>query len=279
MNLNGLQPDQRPENWNAHVAAYEAVFEPFSLQFAAVAIDRLHLAPGQSVLDVGAGNGGAALSIARLGCSVTAVDASAGMCARITARAAAEALPLNAVVRDGQALEFADATFDAALSVFGVVLFPDAVKGLAELRRVVRPGGRLAVVTWTEPQAYELAAALRAAIAVVRPDLAAVMPSPQSLPAQLRFREPADFAALFHAAQCTSVDIQTCQAWLRAPSARWLGDRLAFAPGMAAQIAALGVDSDRVLDAFVANLEAKQGAGPISLGGKALIGSCVRAPD
>ena len=278
MNLTELQPDQRPENWNDHVAAYEAVFEPFSLQFAKAAIEQLQVLAGQSVLDVAAGSGGAALMLARLGCAVTAVDASAAMCARIKARAEAEALPVKAVVMDAQALDCADATFDAALSVFGIVLLSDAVKGLADMRRVVKPGGRLAVVTWTEPQAYELAVELRLAIAAIRPDLASVPLAPQSLPAQLRFRERADFAALFQDAGCPVAGIDVQSACLQAPSARWLGDHLGFAPGMAAQVAGLGADADAVKQRFVANLEARHGTGALALGGKAFIGSAVRRP-
>ena len=52
-------------------------------------------------------------------------------------------LILNALdAMDGEALDFPAASFDAALSVFGVILFPDAARGLAEMRRVVRPGVR-----------------------------------------------------------------------------------------------------------------------------------------
>ena len=66
------------------------------------------------------------------------------------------------------ALDVADRSFDAAMSIFGVILFPDPVGGMREIGRVLQPGGRVAVVTWTEPQRYELAARLRPAIAAVR---------------------------------------------------------------------------------------------------------------
>ena len=150
------QPDQRPDRWDDHVSVYEDVFEPFTLQFAKQAIARLGPIVGKKILDVGAGSGGAALALAALGADVSATDASVNMCARIAERARERGVTLSAPVMDGQALQFADDTFDAALSVFGVILFPDAVRGLAEMRRVVRPGGCVAVVTWTEPQAYEL---------------------------------------------------------------------------------------------------------------------------
>ena len=71
---------------------------------------------------------------------------------------------------DGQALQFDDATFDAGLSVLGIILFPDAECGLAEMRRVVRRHGRISIVTWTEPENYELAAELRVAIRSICPE-------------------------------------------------------------------------------------------------------------
>ena len=93
---------------------------------------------------------------------------------------------------DGQALQFDDATFDAGLSVLGIILFPDAARGLAEMRRVVRRHGRISIVTWTEPENYELAAELRVAIRSICPEQPAA-----PLPAQLRYRDVADFRALF----------------------------------------------------------------------------------
>lgn len=260
------EPDQRPDLWSDHVSVYETVFEPFSLAFAEVAARSLLVQSGAAVLDVGAGSGGAALSLARLGHRVTAVDASPGMIARIAQRAKQAGAAIDARVMDGQALDFSDASFDAAISVFGVILFPDAVRGLAQMRRVVRPGGRVAVVTWTQPQHYELAAELRAAIEAVRPG-----GPPSALPAQLRFRERAACEALFNDAGFEAVDITVQSALLRAPSAQWLADRLQFAPGMRALLQGLAAEAPRVLSRFVANIEARQGAGEVSFGGKAFV--------
>ena len=157
---------------------------------------------------------------------------------------------------DGQALQFADATFDAALSVLGIILFPDAERGLAEMRRVVRPGGRVSVVTWTQPQNYELATELRAAIQAVWPEQ-----PPAPLPAQLRYREEADFRALFRAAGLSEPAIATVTARLEAPSARWLSERIAFAPGMAAMMAGLGERAPAVLERFVEQPRGAPGQG------------------
>lgn len=196
------QPDQDAQLWDDHVSVYETVFEPLTNSFAKASIARLGVAPGQAVLDSGAGAGGAALMLAGQGLRVTAIDASAAMVARIRDRAAAAGAAIDARVMDGAALGLPSGAFDAALSVFGVILYPDAARGLAEMARVVKPGGRIAVVTWTEPERYELAARVRAASLAVWPEQ-----PPTSLPAQLRYRAEPEFRRLFEAAGIGAVDI------------------------------------------------------------------------
>jgi SAM-dependent methyltransferase len=269
-----LQPDQDPVQWDDHVLVYEQVFEPFSCGFAAAAIACLGLVPGARCLDVGCGSGGAALMLAALGIHVAAVDASDAMVTRVRARARQQGLSdqVQAAVMDGETLSYPDNSFDAALSIFGVILFPNATRGLEELGRVVRPGGKIAVVTWTEPQNFELAVEFRAAVAELKPNL-----PPAPLPAQLRFRERADFQALHDAAGLLDVQVEKHTAQITAPSARWLADNLAFAPGMAAMMRGLEADAPAVLDRFVERLEARLGTGPIALGGTAFVGIS-RAP-
>jgi len=263
-----LQPDQRPECWDDHVSAYETVFEPFTSQFAETAFERLAVSNKEAVLDVGAGAGGAALALARRGASVTAIDASPRMVKRIRDRAAGEGVRVDAREMDGQTLTFERASFDAAYSIFGVILFPDPVRGLIEMRRVVKPGGMVSLVAWTQPENWQLSAQLRAAALEVWPEM-----PPLPMPTQLRFREEADFRVLFAAAGFGEVLVQTATACLKAPSARWLARRIEFAPGMAALLARLGERSEAVLEVFAQRLEAGQGDGEISLSGVAFIGS------
>jgi SAM-dependent methyltransferase len=264
-----LQPDQDLVRWDDHVLVYEQVFEPFSCRFAATAITALGLQPGARCLDVGCGSGGAALMLAEAGIRVDAVDASSAMIGRVRARARRIGVSdkVAAYVMDGQALPYSDHCFDAGLSVFGVILFPDAVRGLAELRRVVRPGGHIAIVTWTDPQNFELALELRAAIAELMPDQ-----PPAPLPAQLRFRELADFQALHVAAGLHGVHVAKHTAQITAPSAQWLAEHMAFAPGMAALLSGLGDKAPAILEKFVERLEKQHGIGPIALKGTAFVG-------
>ena len=266
-----VQPDQDVARWDQHAAAYEAVFESLTDAFAAQALDLLEPLDGTALLDLAAGSGGAALQAAARGASVTAFDASATMVTRIFARAACSAITAEQV--DARLpLPRPDASFDAALSSFGVVLLPDPVPALRELHRVLRPGGRLAVVTWTEPGRYELAARLRAAVEQVR----GAPPPAGPVPAQLRYTEPAALAALLTEGGFAVVSVTRVEASLRAGSARALAAALDFAPGMAALLGGLGAERAAVEAAFATALETDQGHGPVALGAVAQIGVAMR---
>jgi SAM-dependent methyltransferase len=247
---------------------YEAVFEPLTNSFAARALDMLGVKAGDRLLDVAAGSGGAALLAAARGADVLAVDGSAQMVERIRERSGAPPGRVRAEIMDGMALALPDASFDAALSAFGVILFPDAGKGMREIARVLKRGGRVAIVTWTESENYELAVRLMTAIAAVR----GPQPAPAALPAQLRFRDEPVFRALLADAGLVVDAITRIEERWRLPSARWLAEHVAFAPGMAAMIGALGGDRAAVLDAFVADLERDQGRGQVALCAVAHVG-------
>jgi SAM-dependent methyltransferase len=103
----------------------------------------------EHVLDVAAGNGNATLAAARRGCRVVSTDYVPSLLERGAARAQAEALDVRFQPADAEALPFADASFDAVLSTFGVMFAPDHDKCAAEMLRVVKPGGRIALANWT----------------------------------------------------------------------------------------------------------------------------------
>ena len=111
--------------------------------------EAVDLRAGQKVLDVAAGNGNASLAAARRWCEVLATDYVPSLLARARERAAAERLPIEFREADAEALPFADASFDAVLSTFGVMFTPDQDRAASELLRVCRPGGRIGLANWT----------------------------------------------------------------------------------------------------------------------------------
>jgi ubiquinone/menaquinone biosynthesis C-methylase UbiE len=136
---------ENPEHWDKAARHYQQTAHPFTQHFAEAALARLALTPHSRVLDVATGTGALALAAARTGAQVLATDFSPGMVACV---AAADLPNVEARVMDGQALDLPDASFDAVFSIFGVIMFPDWRKGLAEMHRVTRPGGHGVVATW-----------------------------------------------------------------------------------------------------------------------------------
>jgi SAM-dependent methyltransferase len=111
-------------------------------------VDTADIRAGWRVLDVATGSGNAALAAARLGASVVGADYVPSLVERARERAAAERLDVEFVEGDAEALPFPDASFDAVTSVFGVMFAPNQERAAAELLRVVRPGGTIALVNW-----------------------------------------------------------------------------------------------------------------------------------
>jgi SAM-dependent methyltransferase len=111
--------------------------------------DTADLHAGWRVLDVATGSGNAAIAAARLGCSAVGVDYVPALLEVGRMRAAAEGLSVELLAGDAEALPFADAAFDAVTSVFGSMFAPDHRQAAAELLRVCRPGGTIALASWT----------------------------------------------------------------------------------------------------------------------------------
>ncbi|MCW2573788.1 MAG: Methyltransferase type 11, partial [Frankiales bacterium] len=111
--------------------------------------DSAELRAGSRVLDVACGNGNATLAAARSGTSAVGIDYVPELLEDGRARAAAEGLDVEMRLGDAEALPFADASFDAALSVFGAMFAPDHRRTAQEILRVVRPGGTVGLASWT----------------------------------------------------------------------------------------------------------------------------------
>jgi ubiquinone/menaquinone biosynthesis C-methylase UbiE len=146
---------------------------------------RAGLRSGMRFLDVAAGSGSLSIPAARLGAQVLATDLSSVMLDLLNKRARDEGLTIETQVMDGHALELEDNSFDMAGSQFGVMLFPDMPKGISEMARVVRPGGRVLMIALGDPRDVEFFAFFVRGIQSVRPDFSPPL-DPPPLPFQLQ---------------------------------------------------------------------------------------------
>ena len=111
-------------------------------------VGRLAIASGTRALDVACGTGNVAIPLARAGAVVTGVDIAPNLLVQARERAAAENLTIQFDEGDAEQLPYADGSFDAVVSMFGAMFAPRPEVVAAELARVLRPGGRLAMANW-----------------------------------------------------------------------------------------------------------------------------------
>ena len=104
---------------------------------------------GDRVLDIATASGNTALSAARRRAVVTGVDITTALLERARQRATAEGLHIDFQEGDATALSFAEASFDVVMSTFGAIFVPDPERTAAEMTRVCRRGGKIAMANWT----------------------------------------------------------------------------------------------------------------------------------
>lgn len=109
---------------------------------------RLNPQPGERILDLACGTGWTSRLVARRGALVTGIDIASELVASARSRATAEGLTIDYQVGDAEALPFPDGAFDAVVSTVGVMFASRPEAAAAELARVTRPGGRIALTTW-----------------------------------------------------------------------------------------------------------------------------------
>jgi len=135
--------DAQKKNW-AHFAPLEMQTTPCAAQL----VKRAGIRSGQNVLDVCCGTGVVSVTAALLGANVTGLDLTPELLQRARENANMANLKIDWHEGDVEKLSFGDAAFDAVLSQFGHIFAPRPEVALAEMLRVLKPGGTIAFSTW-----------------------------------------------------------------------------------------------------------------------------------
>jgi SAM-dependent methyltransferase len=109
---------------------------------------RIDLQPGMKVLDAACGTGNLAVLAARRGCVTSGLDIASNLLAQARERARKESLAIEFTEGDAEAMPYPDASFDAVVSMYGVMFAPRPERVVSELGRVVKPGGFIALANW-----------------------------------------------------------------------------------------------------------------------------------
>ncbi|GAM23934.1 hypothetical protein SAMD00019534_071090 [Acytostelium subglobosum LB1] len=185
--------EQTQEGWDDSAANYDKIMEitNFTRKYAMVALDKTipvndethtSLPTGLKIIDIGTGAGALSIPAAQrvkpFGGTVLATDYSHSMINILKNKLKQQhdytELPIEAKVMDGQCLECADNTFNYAYNLFALIYFQDQLKGAKEMYRVLRPGGRAVITSWSAPSPFGSSAR----IAVERLYSAAGLPPP-----------------------------------------------------------------------------------------------------
>jgi ubiquinone/menaquinone biosynthesis C-methylase UbiE len=120
----------------------------FTTPVAAHLVEFAEIKPGETVLDVGTGTGVVAVTAARAGASVTGLDLTPALLEAARENARIAQLDIQWVEGDAENLPFPDGQFDVVVSQFGHMFAPRPDVTVGQMRRVLKPGGRIAFATW-----------------------------------------------------------------------------------------------------------------------------------
>jgi SAM-dependent methyltransferase len=144
-----IQPhNQKAANvWGSGGARYDEISRRMADMIEHCVL-RLAPQPGERILDLATGTGWTSRAVARHGARVTGADIAADLLAAAAERAKAEGLDIEYRLGDAESLPFEDDAFDAVVSTCGVMFASRPEAAAAELARVCRKGGRIALTTW-----------------------------------------------------------------------------------------------------------------------------------
>ena len=198
---------QMQDAWDNIAAGYDRTNTPTQMWLANEGLRRADVRSGRRFLDVAAGSGALSIPAARLGAHVLATDMFPVMLEHLDARAHTEGLSVETRVMDGHALELEDNSFDIAGSQFGVMLFPDMPRGIGEMVRVTKPGGRVLMNVYGDPHKIEFFGFFVGAIQSVVPSFEGPPMDPLPLPFQLQ--DPEKLRQEFAKAGLKAISVET----------------------------------------------------------------------
>ena len=138
------------DGWQAISRGYEQHFAQLTSQSVHAALQAAEVTKNSRVLDVCCGPGMIAGAAVKLGAQAVGVDFSAEAI-KIAKSSVAEA---HFYENDAQSLQFPDNSFDAVICCFGLIHIPDPERALREMKRVIKPGGRVAINVWQKPNGH-----------------------------------------------------------------------------------------------------------------------------
>ncbi len=238
--------------WGEHRSVFQAAARPVSGWL----VDAIEPQPGHRVLELAAGPGDTGLLAAELiapGGTLISTDAAQAMVDLARARAAELGID-NAEFRtmDAEWIDLPTASVDAVIARWGYMLLADPATALRETRRVLRPGGRVALAAWTDPRDNPWAS-------VAQEELAAtgvMPPSDPGEPHMFAFRDPATINGLLEDAGFTDIVVEQLDlAWRYEDLDAWWDVQIDISPGLMRGVAALTpAQRDDLRDAIDARL-------------------------
>lgn len=182
-------------------ATYQGFFTPITALAIQPLLDASKAGAGTKLLDIATGPGSVAAKAASLGAACIGVDLSPGM----IALAQASHPDIDFQVADVEHLPFADGSIDAIVCNFGIGHFPWPEAAVAECRRTLKAGGRMAFSWWDQPDRQRIQGLFREAIAEVG---AAPPPDVPAGHSNLRFSDTAEFRKLLDGADLDDVRVE-----------------------------------------------------------------------
>ena len=239
------QRRQTQDAWDTIAAGYDEFVTPTHRHVSKATLDIADLREGMRFLDVAAGTGALSLPAARLGADVVATDISPEMVEKLKARAKKEGFSnVEARVMDGHALDLEDNSFDVSGSQYGVMLFPDLPQALGEMVRVTKPGGRVFLVVFGNPEEVEFLGFFMRAMHAVIPDFEGLPLDPTPLPFQVS--DPRKLRQHLQEAGLKGVHVETVTEELAFDSGHQLWDWLMNSNPIAGALVADTTEEQRI---------------------------------